>query len=314
MTEIYETLIRETQVLDWICLSGGNDSFDPKGKVAASPTLDLAEGKGKSSLQFQKTANHCHFIQSERARGLWPSWVPDHQKPFGGNIPGSKKRGFNNLTKNHEPEIQINGSVLSCHGLIFDTIENPSSSENSEGGFPALAKGLPDDREQLYPPLSSFDAETLDTNACERRWDLLHHQADLLIHGLPLREWVKRRTWNWTFSIQRLADSLGYEGGLEELLAPVNGKVWASAEENPMLLNMIEVKKYPIVEVFSDSTIADLRKDIPTRIVTMDKSVELVPVILRPRKGADGYELIGETYFHGITNGEAFEGSGVEDV
>jgi hypothetical protein len=45
MTEIYETLIRETQVLDWICLSGGNDSFDPKGKVAASPTSDLAEDK-----------------------------------------------------------------------------------------------------------------------------------------------------------------------------------------------------------------------------------------------------------------------------
>jgi hypothetical protein len=140
---------------------------------------------------------------------------------------------------------------------------------------------------------------------------------------------------------------LGYEGGLEELLAPVKGKVWAAAEENPMLLNMIEVKKYPIVEVFSGSTIADLRKDIPTRNVTMDTSVELyvtrngyvgsrykyytqnkvgkedvvavlfgcsVPVILRPRKGADGYELIGETFVHGITNGEAFEGPGMEDV
>jgi hypothetical protein len=35
-----------------------------------------------------------------------------------------------------------------------------------------IFEGLPDNREQLYPPLSSFDAETLDTNACGRRWGL----------------------------------------------------------------------------------------------------------------------------------------------
>jgi hypothetical protein len=158
---------------------------------------------------------------------------------------------------------------------------------------------------------------------------------------------VKRRTWNWTFSIQRLADGLGYEAGLEELLAPVNGKVWASAEEKPMLLSMIEFKKYPIVGVFADTITADKRKEIPSHIATVNTSVELyvtrkgyvgsryryytqnkvgredvvallfgcsVPVILRPRKGADGYELVGETYVHGIMNGEAFEGSGMEDV
>ena len=192
--------------------------------------------------------------------------------------------------------------------------------------------GKPDPREPMYMPLPPTDSESLDARSVSRRWGLLHDQKDMLIHGLPLREWVRRRTLDWSISEDRMTSGMGSEAGVEEFLhitdednseRPHIESLFQLCSLIPMsmwdssLPNLLELKGYIQVIPTSSELFVTEKGYIGSRFKYCSKGegadkVTLLfgcssPVLLRPRKDTDGYEFIGECYVHGIEKGQAVE-------
>lgn len=193
-----------------------------------------------------------------------------------------------------------------------------------EGGMPS-GQAISDwPHESLYLPFSTFGPEGLDANKCVRRWGLLHDQKDMLVHGLPLREWVRRRTM-----LESLASMIPpNEKGVDEHLRHKSKE----GDEEPILKSLISVKNigagFMIVNMWpsywrglkniktvpsSNELFVTEKGYIGGRFKFCSKKpgdkIALIfgcntPVILRPRPEGEGYTFISGAYVHGIMDGE----------
>jgi len=195
--------------------------------------------------------------------------------------------------------------------------------------------GKSDPRESMYMPLPPTDSESLDALSVSRRWGLIHDQRDMLIHGLPLREWVRRRTLDWSISEDRITSGMGNEAGVEEFLNIIDEE----HRERPHIESLFLLCSLLSMSI-PNSSISKMKEleELKTCIRVMPSSNELFvtekgyigsrfkyynkgesqdkvallfgcsePVLLRPRKNTDGYEFIGVCYVDGIEKGQGVE-------
>lgn len=400
MKDVYQSIIDNTKILDFIRLSSGNEPIDPRVFSSTHPTQNATVTRKENELERRRRVAHYEEIQRERAAGLWPSWVPDNCKTFVTTAAFLETQVSNTDTQFHvthgqHPEIRFNGAILVCRGIIFDAIllptENPAptvswasrtastvySPSNDQCPNPYMTpaetydaiwkstvyvigtyvgeastsdvawafaefwhnkwSGAPDDdREHSYLPISAFDSESLDPETSSRRWGLLHNQKDLMVHGLPLKEWVRRRTWDWSFSTERSALRCEDQAGVQEIVDH-HGHL---GNEDSVIGRTIAFLSTPIAGILGNmmARMISRVRETPTWVRPVNSSTELfvtakgyigsrfkylskrkgdkiallfgcsVPVILRPRDNGDGYDFIGEAYVHGIMRGEVFQG------